>query len=55
MLEFFGAKNGRDSSRRAHIRKEFEEAFSLPEYEEPTSIQVSHVPPPGSMRLRDEY
>lgn len=55
MLEFFGAKDGRASSRQARTRKEFEEAFGLPDYEQPASIQVSHLPTLHYQGLLDEY
>lgn len=41
MLDTFGAKDGRASSRAVHTKTEFDEAFELPDYQNPSCIQVS--------------
>lgn len=41
MLEFFGAKDGRASSRAVRTKQELKDVLRLHEYLEPTSIQVS--------------
>jgi hypothetical protein len=41
MLRFFGAKDGKACSREVRTKEEFEEVSRLPEYTQPSSIQVS--------------
>ncbi|KAK4946181.1 hypothetical protein LTR10_014693 [Elasticomyces elasticus] len=43
MLEFFGAKNARASTREARTKKELNEVLASAEYQHPTSIQVLEV------------
>ncbi|OAL28563.1 hypothetical protein AYO22_02757 [Fonsecaea multimorphosa] len=43
MLEFFGAKNARASTREARTKKELDEVLGLPEYQHPSGIQVLEV------------
>jgi pyruvate decarboxylase len=49
MLQFFGAKNGKACSRVVKTKIEFEEVACLPEYIQPSAIQVGssqlpHIP-----------
>ncbi|PVH73681.1 pyruvate decarboxylase, partial [Cadophora sp. DSE1049] len=43
MLRFFGAKDGKSCSREVRTKEEFEEISRLPEYTQPSSIQLLEI------------